>query len=282
MKNKSIAVVLLSWLGPLNFLFTASAQPLVTTLPATGITLNGTVNPNGRSSLGYFQYGPTTDYGYFGGFTVLPATSGTLAVPGFLVNGLTRAAGDNWTNVSQIGPLGPNDALAAIASSADGLRLAAAVGGGSIFTSTNGGVSWTERLGVPHEIWTAIASSADGTRLAAANYSGLATIWASTNSGVSWTPTSAPMGLWVSVASSADGLRLVAGQDTEGIYTSTNGESMDQKQRTGLPMVCHRILRRRSAAGGGGAGAWRGRLDLDERRGELDQDQRPHQRRARV
>ena len=38
MKNKLIVVALLSWLGLLNSHLTASAQPVVTTLAATGVT----------------------------------------------------------------------------------------------------------------------------------------------------------------------------------------------------------------------------------------------------
>ncbi len=48
--------------------FTTQAPPTVTTAPATGIgptsaTLGGTVNPNGRSTSVYVEYGTTTKYG---------------------------------------------------------------------------------------------------------------------------------------------------------------------------------------------------------------------------
>jgi hypothetical protein len=48
--------------------FTTQAPPTVVTVPATGIgptsaTLGGTVNPNGRSTSVYVEYGTTTSYG---------------------------------------------------------------------------------------------------------------------------------------------------------------------------------------------------------------------------
>ncbi len=46
-----------------------SAAPSATTTEATGVnqagaTLNGTDNPNGQATTYYFEYGPTTNYGY--------------------------------------------------------------------------------------------------------------------------------------------------------------------------------------------------------------------------
>jgi hypothetical protein len=57
-----------------------------------------------------------------------------------------------------------------VASSADGTRLVAAVFGGQLYTSTDGGVSWTPRES--NRSWQCVASSADGTRLVAGDYSG--------------------------------------------------------------------------------------------------------------
>src|ERR1035438_9648461 len=55
----------------------------------------------------------------------------------------------------------------AVASSADGTRLAAVVRNGGIYTSTNSGATWVSNS-APVRTWWAIASSADGTKLAAA------------------------------------------------------------------------------------------------------------------
>ena len=53
-----------------------------------------------------------------------------------------------------------------VASSADGTKLAAAVLGGEIYTSSDSGVTWTARASPRN--WFSIASSADGTKLVAA------------------------------------------------------------------------------------------------------------------
>src|SRR6185295_16834214 len=50
----------------------------------------------------------------------------------------------------------------AVATSADGARLLAAVSGGLIYTSTNSGATWTATT-APGMNWSALASSADGT-----------------------------------------------------------------------------------------------------------------------
>ncbi|EWM27397.1 hypothetical protein Naga_101181g1 [Nannochloropsis gaditana] len=50
-----------------------------------------------------------------------------------------------------------------IASSSDGTNLAAVVFAGSIWTSTDAGVTWTERLDDESRFWVSIASSSDGT-----------------------------------------------------------------------------------------------------------------------
>jgi photosystem II stability/assembly factor-like uncharacterized protein len=205
--------------GDLSFL-TLSPPPVVTTLPATSITatnatLNGSINPNGVTTLGYFQYGLTTNYGYLGGFSVLPATNATLTMPGLVVTSLSGAAGTNWTQTSA-----PNRSWYSMASSADGTRLAAVDWNGGIWSSTNSGVTW-QKTSAPNTNWNHIASSADGTRLGAVNYGG--GIWTSTDGAVTWTPTSAPTNLWNSIVSSADGLRLVASVNGGGIFSSTNG-----------------------------------------------------------
>jgi hypothetical protein len=201
---------------------TAASPPTVTTLPATAVTvsnatLNGTVNPKGGATLAYFQYGLTTNYGYLGGFSVLPTTNATLSMPGLVVNSLPGAAGTNWTQTSA-----PNTNWYSIAYSADGTRLAAVINGGGIWTSTNSGVTW-QQTSAPSSFWYSIACSANGTRLAAASYS-TGQIWTSTNSGGTWTLVfNAPGTNWNSIASSADGMRLVVSAVSGGIFTSTDG-----------------------------------------------------------
>jgi len=54
-----------------------------------------------------------------------------------------------------------------VASSADGIKLVACAGWGRIYTSTDSGVSWTERMTDANRHWRSVASSADGTKLVA-------------------------------------------------------------------------------------------------------------------
>lgn len=75
-----------------------------------------------------------------------------------------------------------------VASSSDGSKLVA-VADGSIFTSTNAGLTWISNS-VPSDQWSCVASSADGTRLAVGIF--LGGIYLSTNSGSAWMQSSAP------------------------------------------------------------------------------------------
>lgn len=128
--------------------------------------------------------------------------------------------------------------LVALACSADGVKLVAAVAGNpGIYCSTNAGQSWLAS-GAPSNSWTSVASSADGNQLIASaaiivdptrggDHGDL--IYISTNSGASWRPTSAQSNQWSSVASSGDGKTLVAAAAYNNratsrglIYVSTN------------------------------------------------------------
>ena len=112
-----------------------------------------------------------------------------------------------------------------VASSADGSKLVA-IDDSGIYTSTDGGWSWTAQLGAPALQWVSIASSADGNKLVAAASNDR--LYTSIDGGVSWGTGSgvnqAPIALWRSVASSADGSKLVAAIAGSGgeIYTSNN------------------------------------------------------------
>lgn len=123
--------------------------------------------------------------------------------------------GVTWTQTSA-----PSNFWSAVASSADGTKLAAAASGDGIYTSVNSGTTWTETA-APTGNWSALASSADGVKLVAA-LAGDA-IYISADSGQTWTPTSVPAEKnWNAIASSADGAKLVATISGEGIYVSTN------------------------------------------------------------
>ena len=75
--------------------------------------------------------------------------------------GVNPACAQSWTPTTS-----PSEFWQSIASSADGTKLVAAVIEGSIYTSTNSGITWT-LTGAPTNRWAGVASSADGTRLVA-------------------------------------------------------------------------------------------------------------------
>jgi photosystem II stability/assembly factor-like uncharacterized protein len=90
-----------------------------------------------------------------------------------------------------------NNIWMSVASSADGSKLVAVSyyidadvnWFGSIYTSTNSGMTWTSN-NVPNKTWFSVASSADGTKLVAAGENGNgngAEVCISTNGGNTWT-----------------------------------------------------------------------------------------------
>ncbi len=112
----------------------------------------------------------------------------------------------------------------AVAMTADGSKLAAVVNGGSVYVSTNSGVTW-EASAVTNSSWHTVACSADGGLLVVAG----GPIYVSTNWGATWVTSNTPTTLYIpSVAVSADGTKLTAVQYCPGytcesaIYTSTN------------------------------------------------------------
>ncbi len=110
-----------------------------------------------------------------------------------------------------------------VASSADGSKLVAVIGGqgartGSIYVSTNSGASW-QLTSAPSLWWQCVASSADGSKLVAGASGLTGAIYTSTNSGMTWTKTTAPAVSWSCASSSADGSKLVAAAGTFFTYT---------------------------------------------------------------
>jgi hypothetical protein len=115
----------------------------------------------------------------------------------------------------------PNGNWLAVASSADGVRLVAAIDGGFIYSSTNSGATWKTNTTLSKS-WTSLVSSADGNQFVAAAYGD--EIYISTNSGWNWTPTGAPTESWRSICSSSNGRKLAAAGG--GVtYISTNSGS---------------------------------------------------------
>ena len=121
-----------------------------------------------------------------------------------------------WTEHEVPGAMGESG-WTDIASSADGSKLAAIVSGGYVYTSEDGGVTWTEQTSSGRRSWTGITISADGTKLAACvslrfflsavpGY-----IYTSADGGATWTEqTSAGCRFWQDITCSADGTTLAA------------------------------------------------------------------------
>lgn len=117
-----------------------------------------------------------------------------------------------------------------VASSSDGMALAATIDGGYIYTSIDGGHTWTEQTAAGIRRWISIASSSDGMKLAAIVDNGY--IYTSADGGATWTEqTGSDVHTWSSIASSADGTKLAATAygiasetiDPSVVYISTDG-----------------------------------------------------------
>jgi len=136
------------------------------------------------------------------------------------------AMGLNWIRCGGQEFWGP------IATSNDGTKLVATSSHtGLLYTSIDGGISWTAREIVPGEgnvwrSWSSLASSNNGTKLVASVGGGQ--IYTSTDSGVTWTAREVVPGEgavsrnWSSLASSADGSKLAATINGGSIYTSSD------------------------------------------------------------
>ena len=123
---------------------------------------------------------------------------------------------------------------AGIGSSSDGTKLVGVShnSGGYIYTSTDSGVTWTQRITTPNG-WAYVASSSDGSKLVAISRLSPGYIYTSTDSGVTWTQrTGSGSRNWEGVASSSDGTKLVAAENGGYIYTSTDS-GVTWTQRTG-------------------------------------------------
>ncbi len=139
----------------------------------------------------------------------------------------------NWAKANT-GTIGDVLVWSSITASADGTKLAAVVSGGSIYTSTDSGATWTEQTAAGSRSWQSITASADGTKLAAVVSGG--SIYTSTDSGATWTQrTAAGSRSWSSITASADGTKLAAVVSAGGsIYTSSDsGATWTQQTAAG-------------------------------------------------
>jgi len=148
------------------------------------------------------------------------------AYPGQLLGGIFTStnAGLDWSSNSA--PLDYWTGWTALASSADGVKLAATIGQtswptgpGPIFVSTNGGGTW-RASGSLTSYWYSVASSADGATLVASSTAGTYT---SADAGNNWSwVTNVPPGLngRAYVSCSADGKVLAVALAGAGIWVS--------------------------------------------------------------
>jgi hypothetical protein len=81
------------------------------------------------------------------------------------------------------------------------------VNNSSIYTSTDSGVTFTQRTASGNGYWYALAGSSDLSTIIAANYNGFASV--STDSGATWASQTAPgSNAWVTAAMSSDGTKM--------------------------------------------------------------------------
>lgn len=116
----------------------------------------------------------------------------------------------------------------ALAASADGMRLVAALNGTSpLMVSLDGGATWSPSG--PSMGWSAVAVSPDGMRIAAVAFG--QPLHLSTDGGATWNATATPSASWRGVAMSADGSRLVAVAYNLPVYISTDaGATWTQRE----------------------------------------------------
>jgi hypothetical protein len=122
-----------------------------------------------------------------------------------------------------------------VACSADGMKVIAALGGGSIFYSTNGGLTCSTSS-VAHADWTSLASSADGSRMVAGANGG--SVYFSSDFGASWTPGNLPAQAWLAVCTSAGGQWVGAASSTRTYVSSDSGAHWLTNLFAGRSIAC--------------------------------------------
>ena len=149
---------------------------------------------------------------------VLPANGSRMVIAADQIYWTTNL-GASWASNGMVLP------WQAVATSADGTKMAAAAFTNSIYTSSDSGATWIQQTNSPSLNWMALASSADGMKLVAIAYSA-GPIYSSADGGVTWTSNNAPLKWWSTVVSSADGSKLAAasisaGGTSGGIWVSS-------------------------------------------------------------
>jgi photosystem II stability/assembly factor-like uncharacterized protein len=123
-------------------------------------------------------------------------------------------------------------AFQSVAASTNGQKVVAcAKSGGSIWTSTDRGETWTQQTAAGTRGWISVACDASGASIIAADLSG--SLWTSADSGATWTErTTAGSRSWGVVTMSPNGLYVAAGVTNGYIYTSAD-RGVSWTERTG-------------------------------------------------
>jgi photosystem II stability/assembly factor-like uncharacterized protein len=121
-----------------------------------------------------------------------------------------------------------------------GLRLAAVVQSGEIYTSSDSGATWINQTAAGARLWQSVTSSSDGTKLAAVAHYG--DIYISADSGATWTAKrpSSTTESWHAVASSGNGntlLAVIGGTVGGDVWVSTNSGTSWATGAVGLSLV---------------------------------------------
>jgi photosystem II stability/assembly factor-like uncharacterized protein len=130
-----------------------------------------------------------------------------------------------------------NKGFISVASSADSLKMVACAINEYLYTTTDGGVNWIQRVvGGTGRAWQAVASSADGTKFIASESGSY--MWTSSDYGVTWIQQtgSGIHGWGPALAMSANGQYIVAGNAYGYIYTSADG-GVTWTERTESPAL---------------------------------------------
>jgi hypothetical protein len=128
----------------------------------------------------------------------------------------SRNGGVNWSLAYL-----PSGNSYSLACSSDGTKVAAAMWYGSVYVSSNSGVSWRETSAPSKYWWDTIQCSDDGSTLVASVWG--RTIYFSTDSGLTWSPGNVPSKKWSTLALSGDGKKCFAGTtDSNPLYYSAD------------------------------------------------------------
>ena len=143
-------------------------------------------------------------------------------------NGIYKSSntGNTWSSIFTT----TNPVTLVFATSKDGNNLVVAMnivpisgisGGGSLYTSSDGGVNWTLRSSAGTRNWSSVAISDNGLVIYASENGG---IYKSVDGGNSWVKTTAINAAWSKIVCSSSGEKILAFALTSGEYTSFSND----------------------------------------------------------